>query len=130
MIPIARYSAVSFGIGALMFLLAYNSFASGSDGIKPRMISCNCGLASMMLIRKQTPMIAMRAMINASIFRMPNLCRYNKRKVSSTVMETPQISGRPVSNWIPMAMPSTSARSVAAIAISASSQSTKLMYFG
>ena len=75
-------------------------------------------------------MMATNVTMKASIFRMPNFCRYNKRKVSNTVMLTPQNKGKPVSNCIPMAIPNTSARSVAAMAISAKIHKMKLIGFG
>jgi len=62
---------------------------------------------------------ATSVIINASILRMPKRCRNNNKNVSSTVIETPQTRGRPVSNCMPIAIPNTSARSQAAIAISA-----------
>ena len=102
-IPIAIYSAVSFGI----------------VGTKPVATSLNWGLTKIISIRNEIPMTAISAMIKASILRMPRRCKYKKRNVSSTVINTPQISGKPVSNCNPIAIPSISARSHAAIAISA-----------
>jgi hypothetical protein len=56
-------------------------------------------------------------MIKASIFRMPLLIKNNNRKVSNTVIITPSISGMPNNRFIPIAIPNTSARSQAAIAL-------------
>ena len=59
-------------------------------------------------------------MMKASSFLMPNLCSHSNKKVSNTVNATPQISGKPVSKLIPIAIPNTSAKSQAAMANSAS----------
>jgi len=50
---------------------------------------------------------------------MPLLMRKSNKKVSKTVNKTPYINGKPVSKLIPIAIPNTSAKSQAAIAISA-----------
>ena len=64
-------------------------------------------------------MIATNTMIKASIFRMPLLIKNNNKKVSKTVIITPSISGISNNKLIPIAIPKTSARSQAAMAISA-----------
>jgi hypothetical protein len=56
-------------------------------------------------------------MIKASIFRMPLLIKNNNRKVSNTVIITPSISGMPNNRFTTIAIPNTSARSQAAIAL-------------
>ena len=91
----------------------------GIDGIRPVATSDNTGLAMIITIKKEIPMMAINAMMNASIFRMPNRCSSRNKNVSNTVIDTPQINGRPVNNCIPIAIPKISARSVAAIANSA-----------
>ena len=64
-------------------------------------------------------MIATSAIIKASIFRMPLLMRKSNKKVSKTVIKTPSKSGIPKSKFNPIAIPKTSAKSQAAMAISA-----------
>jgi len=81
-------------------------------------------------IKKHTAIIPINAMMNASIFRIPSLCKYNSKKVSRTVILTPMIRGSPNNNCMPIAIPNTSARSVAAMAISAKIQSTKFIFLG
>ncbi len=61
--------------------------------------------------------------MKASTQRKPRCCIHSTRKTSSAVMMTPISSGMPNSRLRPMAVPITSARSVAQIAISASTQS-------
>ncbi len=95
-----------------------NSF--GIDGKNPFAISVISGFAKNISAIKHIPIIATSEIINASTFRIPKLRRNNNKKVSSTVMVTPHVSGNPNSNCIPIAIPNTSARSQAAIAISAS----------
>ena len=51
---------------------------------------------------------------------MPLFNKNNNKKVSSTVIKTPCVSVMPNSNCKPMAIPKTSAKSQAAMAISAS----------
>ncbi len=81
-----------------------------NEGIKPVATSPKSGCARSISARNERPTVPTKVIIKASIARMPNFCRYNKRKVSSTVMVTPHTSGKPVNNCIPMAIPSTSAR--------------------
>ncbi len=64
-------------------------------------------------------MIATNTMIKASILRIPLLIKNNNKKVSKTVINTPSINGMSNNKLIPIAIPKTSARSQAAIAISA-----------
>ena len=52
------------------------------------------------------------------------------KKVSVTVIMVPYINGKPVNNLIPMAIPNTSAKSVAAIASSASKYKQKFTNLG
>ncbi len=58
-------------------------------------------------------------MIKASIFRMPLFIKNSNKKVSKTVINTPSISGISNNKLIPIAIPKTSAKSQAAMAISA-----------
>ena len=50
---------------------------------------------------------------------MPSRCKYNKRNVSKKLIKTPYIKSIPKSKFSPIAIPSISAKSQAAIAISA-----------
>ena len=68
---------------------------TGIEGIKPFAISLATGFAKAISIKKEMDMINTSATINASIFRMPNFCKYSNKKVSSTVMLTPHTNGRP-----------------------------------
>ena len=67
---------------------------------------------------KENPMMATNTIIKASIFRMPFLIKKSSKKVSKTVIKTPSRSGMSNNKLIPMAIPSTSARSQAAMAVS------------
>ena len=58
-------------------------------------------------------------MIKASIFRIPLFIRKRSKNVSKTVIITPLISEISNSKFNPIAIPRTSAKSHAAIAISA-----------
>ena len=71
-------------------------------------------------------MVATRARMTASILRIPKRWSQSRRKVSKAVIRHPQSSGIPKRSFSAMIVPSTSARSVAAIATSARSQSTTL----
>ncbi|MNQ54778.1 hypothetical protein D3C85_688520 [compost metagenome] len=68
---------------------------------------------------KENPIMATKTIIKASIFRMPLLIRKSNKKVSRTVIKTPSINGISKRRLIPIAIPKTSAKSQAAIAISA-----------
>jgi hypothetical protein len=76
--------------------------------------------------RKQTPTIATSEITSASSQRKPLFCRYRTRRTSSAVMATPQASGIPKRRLRAIAVPMTSARSQAAMAISQRTQSAKL----
>jgi hypothetical protein len=71
-------------------------------------------------------MVATSARMNASILRIPSRWMASSTKVSNAVTRHPQSKGRPNSSFSAMIVPSTSARSVAAMAISAKTQSTVL----
>ena len=103
MIPMAMYKAVSLGI----------------VGINPSITLSNSGWAKNISNTKETPITKTKAMIKASIFRIPLLIKNSNRKVSKTVIITPSINGISNSKLIPIAIPKTSARSQAAMAISA-----------
>ena len=75
---------------------------------------------------KQTPMVTISAMTKASSQRKPLFCSSRISRTSNAVSTTPHTSGIPKSRLSAMAEPITSARSQAAIAISHSTQSTKL----
>ncbi len=66
----------------------------------------------------------------ASSLRKPNRMKARTSKASKAVTITPMPSGRPVSSSRPIAVRSTSARSVAMIAVSMISQKTMLTGFG
>ena len=68
---------------------------------------------------KQAAITPSRAMMNASSQRKPFFCRYRIRNTSSAVITTPSSSGTPNSRFRPMAVPITSAMSVAMMANSA-----------
>ena len=102
-IPIAMYKAAEFGI----------------EGIRPARIFGTSGCAKIISKMKERPIIATKTIIKASIFRIPLLIKNKRRKVSKTVIKTPSNSGIPNNRLIPIAIPRTSARSQAAMAISA-----------
>ena len=60
-----------------------------------------------------------RETIKASIVLIPRLIKKRSKIVSNAVTLIPQISGRPNNKFSPIAIPTISARSQAAIAISA-----------
>lgn len=66
---------------------------------------------------------ARRVMTKASSQRKPFFCSQRIRKTSSAVMTTPISSGMPNKRFRPMAVPMTSAMSVAMMASSAASHS-------
>ncbi len=80
------------------------------------------GLARAICTRKQSAITPMSEMTNASIQRNPLVCSQRIRNTSSAVMKMPISSGMPKTRLSPMAVPMTSARSVAMIASSASAQ--------
>ena len=94
--------------------------------MNPRAISAASGFAMMISRRKQAPIVPTMTRMNASIFRIPAWWSNRMMKVSSAVNRTPYISGRPNSSCSPIAEPSTSARSHAAIASSHRIQSIAL----
>ena len=72
---------------------------------------------------KQTVMTASMATMNASTQRKPSRCMPRIRNTSSAVRITPSSSGMPNRRLRPIAVPMTSARSVAQMANSAAAQS-------
>ncbi|MNS42415.1 hypothetical protein D3C72_747930 [compost metagenome] len=102
-IPIAMYKAAEFGI----------------DGISPAKTLCTSGSAKIISKMKEKPIIATKAIMKASILRIPLLIRKSSKKVSRTVIKTASSNGIPKRRLIPIAIPRTSARSHAAIATSA-----------
>ena len=92
-------------------------------GAKPRITCPQSGSAMAICTTKQTAMTPSSVMMKASIQRKPLFCSYRIRNTSAAVMMTPISSGMPNSRLRPMAVPMTSARSVAQMAISARNQS-------
>ena len=76
------------------------------------------------------PIVATNKIIKASILRMPYFCKNKNKNVSNTVIHVPYIKGKPVNNFIPMAIPKTSAKSVAAMANSAKTYNIKFTIGG
>ncbi len=91
--------------------------------MKPRRIAPSSGCESAISIAKQMPMVATSMMMNASMRRMPRRESASSSSTSSAVIITPHRSGMPNSSFMPMAAPSTSARSQATMAISHRTQS-------
>ena len=75
-----------------------NASFPGIEGTKPAATCPRSGLAKIISIKKDIPIIPTRAIIKASILRIPSRCNKRKRNVSNTVISTPQINGKPVSN--------------------------------
>ena len=92
-------------------------------GAKPRITAPHSGSASAIWIAKQTAMTPSSVTISASIQRKPMFCIHRIRNTSSAVMITPSSSGMPNSRLSPIAVPITSARSVAQMAISLTTHS-------
>ena len=113
-IPSAIYKASLFGIA----------------GIKPFMTSFITGFAKNISTKKDNPMTITNANIKASILRMPLLMRYNKINVSKKVRIIPHSKGKPNKRFKPIAIPITSAKSVAIMAISANKYKPILTGFG
>ena len=67
----------------------------------------------------ENPIMATNAMMKASIFRIPLFIKKSNKKVSKTVIITPFINEISKSKFSPIAIPKTSAKSQAAMAISA-----------
>ena len=74
---------------------------------------------------KPPAMTPMSDKMKASILRIPNFWIASSRNVSNKVTAHPQSKGSPKSRFKPRTVPSTSARSVAAMAISHMIQSAK-----
>ena len=106
--PSARYSIAGF-------------FTISTVGAKPRITWPQSGSAMAIWMPKQTVMTAEQATMNASIQRKPSRCMPRIRNTSSAVRITPSSSGMPNRRLRPIAVPITSARSVAQMANSASS---------
>ena len=103
MIPIEMYKAASLGI----------------EGINPAKTSGKFGCAKIISKINENPIIATSAIIKASIFRIPLLIKKSSKNVSKTVIKTPLISEMSNSKFKPIAIPKISAKSQAAIPISA-----------
>ena len=70
-------------------------------------------------IKKEMPIINTRDTIKTSMVRIPLFIRKSNNMVSNAVRLIPQIKGSPKRRLSPMAIPTISARSQAAMAISA-----------
>ena len=92
-------------------------------GAKPRITSPHTGSAMAIWMPKHTAMTPSSVTMKASIQRKPSRCIHRMRNTSSAVRMTPISSGMPNSRLSPIAVPITSARSVAQMANSASAQS-------
>ena len=92
-------------------------------GAKPRITAPQSGSASAIWMAKQAAITPSSVTMKASIQRKPRFCSHRTRNTSSAVMITPISSGMPNRRLSPIAVPITSARSVAQIAISASTHS-------
>ena len=108
----------------------YNAAGDNAEGTSPFAAPIKSGFAMIISARKLPPMVATKTKIKASILRIPYRCNNMNKKVSVTVMMVPYIKGKPVNNLIPIAIPKTSAKSVAAIANSASRYKQKLTNLG
>ena len=97
----------------------YNAVSLGIEGMNPAKTSGKWGCAKIISKINEKPMMATNAIINASIFRIPLLIKNRRRNVSKTVIITPSISEISNNKFKPIAIPKTSAKSQAAIAISA-----------
>ena len=92
-------------------------------GMKPAAIAAIGGCDRIIWPTKQIMMMIISATMKASTLRNPRRSSARMTKTSSAVSTTPQTSGRPNSSWSAIAVPITSARSQATIAISANSHS-------
>ncbi len=108
----------------------YNASLFGKLGIKPAATSGKCGLARMISIRNDMLITPISVIIKALHYPHTHALQEESKKVSRAVMRYPHIKGNPVSRYSPIAIPSTSARSVAAMAISARRYRIKLIDFG
>ena len=88
-------------------------------GAKPRITAPQFGSAIAIWTPKQIAMTPSSVTMKASIQRKPRFCIHRIRNTSSAVIRTPSSSGMPNRRLSPIAVPITSARSVAQIAISA-----------
>ena len=95
-------------------------------GTKPASTAASEGCSQAIWNAKQIATVATRAMIAASSQRKPRFCKASSSITSSSVTTTPATSGRPKSRFRPIAMPITSARLQATIAISQKTHSVKL----
>ena len=114
-----KYKLWGITVAPIIPIAMYNAASLGIEGINPNNTLSSSGWANIISNIKENPMIATNTMIKASIFRMPLLIKNNNKKVSKTVISTPSISGMSNNKLIPIAIPKTSARSQAAMAISA-----------
>ena len=92
-------------------------------GAKPRITWPQSGSAMAIWMPKQTVMTRNSVTTKASTQRKPSCCIHRIRNTSSAVSSTPISSGMPNRRLSPIAVPITSARSVAQMANSASAQS-------
>ena len=97
----------------------YKASSEGTLGIRPLRTFPISGWAKIISKINEKPMMATKASIKASIFRMPLLIKNNNKNVSKTVIKTPCNNGIPNNKFRPIAIPNTSARSQDAMAISA-----------
>ncbi len=110
-----------------MPIATYSARAFGKVGRSPVTTPPQSGLAMKIWMRKHAPIVATSARMTASICRIPQRWRYSSTNVSKAVTRQPHNSGKPNSSFRAMIVPRISARSVAAMATSASSQSTALI---
>ena len=113
MMPIATYS-----IAGLVTI--------SRDGRKPPSIAATGGAAAAICTAKQPAITISSAMMKASRKRKPWFISSSSRNASSAVISAPAINGMPNSSCSAIAVPITSARSQAMIAVSQASHSAKL----
>ena len=106
--------------------IATSKEPGGKLGRNPFSRETASGRARRIWSRKQPPIVTTSAKIAASIFLIPNRWSQSSMKVSQAVTRHPHSNGRPNNSFRAITVPTTSARSQAAIATSARAQSTKL----
>ena len=114
-----RYKLCGITVAPIIPIAIYKAVSLGTEGIKPNSTLSISGWAKNISKTNEKPIIATNTIIKASIFRMPLLIRNSNKKVSKTVIKTPSKSGISNNKLIPIAIPNTSAKSQAAMAISA-----------
>ena len=125
-----RYKLCGMTVAPIIPIAIYKAPVPGREGMSPVTNSEISGLEKNSSITKETPMMLISPMIIASSIRIPLFTRNIIIKVSNKERVTPTNIFKPKSRYKPIAMPRTSARSVAAIAISAKIQKTKFNLFG